>query len=401
MVLGGNWRSERQQKRLILFDKSGVLAYNTLMNENMKLLIQSAGRTPDPRCQTRNFRHKLCDILVIAFCAIICGAESYADLELFGKFRQLWLSMYLELPNGIPNADTFQRVFEIVDSAAVAKALRKILTPEDFVARVVAFDGKTQRSSKKGKRRAWHTLSAYLTDAQIVLGEVICDEKSNEITAIPELLDTLNVEKAIVTIDAMGAQTKIAEKIVEKKADYVLALKGNQADLFDDVRFYLDNEQVPRLEIYDPKQRHGRQEKREYFLETNIDWLHNRENWAGLSAIGAVKSTVTEKGETRIETRYFLTSLISLEDFARAVRAHWGIENKLHWHLDVTFNEDASRVRNRNATQVWNILRKTALEHLKSLNNKKYSLKALRKGCGWSNDLLLHTLFGNEMPAQF
>ena len=365
------------------------------------MLIQSAKKTPDPRCQTRNFRHRLCDILVVAFCAIICGADSYADLELFGIYRQPWLSIYLELPNGIPNADTFQRVFEIVDPTAVAKALRKILTPEDFAAKVLAFDGKTQRGSKKGKRRAWHTLSAYLTDAQMVLGEVICDEKSNEITAIPELLDSLNVEKAIVTIDAIGTQTKIAEKIIEKKADYVLALKGNQADLFDDVKFYLDNEEVARLEICDPKQRHGRQEKREYFLETQIGWLEQREKWAGLAGIGAVKSTVTEKGKTRVETRYFLTTLTSVEVFAGAVRAHWGIENGLHWHLDVTFNEDASRVRNRNAAAVWNILRKTALEHLKSLNNNKFSLKSLRKGCGWSNDLLLQTLLRDDAKTIF
>jgi len=338
----------------------------------------------------------LCDILVIAFCAIICGAESYADLELFGKARQTWLSMYLELPNGIPNADTFQRVFEIVEPTAVARALRKILTPEDFVASVVAFDGKTQRGSRDGKRKAWHTLSAYLTDAQLVLGEMICDEKSNEITAIPKLLDSLTVEKAIVTIDAMGTQKDIAEKIVEKKADYVLALKGNHPELFEDVRLYLDNEPVPRLEICDPKQPHGRQETREYFLETRIDWLEQQSEWAGLSAIGAARSTVIEKGETRVETRYFLTTLTGLKAFSHAVRSHWGIENGLHWHLDVTFNEDSSRVRNKNAAQVWNILRKTALEHLKSLNNKKYSLKALRKGCGWSNDLLLQTLLCDD-----
>jgi len=289
----------------------------------------------------------------------------------------------------------------MVDPTAVAKALRKILTPEDFVAKVVAFDGKTQRGSKKGERRAWHTLSAYLTDAQIVLGEVICDEKWNEITAIAELLDSLNVEKTIVTIDAIGTQTKIAEKVIEKGADYVLALKGNHPALLEDVRLYLDNEPLPRLEVCDPKQPHGRQETREYFLETQIDWLEQRNQWAGLSGIGAVRSTVTEKGKTRVETRYFLTTLTDLKAFSHAVRSHWGIENGLHWHLDVTFNEDASRVRNKNAAAVWNILRKTALEHLKSLNNKKFSLKSLRKGCGWNNDLLLHTLLRNETNSIF
>jgi len=309
--------------------------------------------------------------------------------------------MYLELSNGIPNADTFERVFEMADPTVVAKALRKILTPEDFVARVIAFDGKTQRGSKKGKQRPWHTLSAYLTDAQIALGEIVCDEKSNEITAIPELLDSLTVENSVVTIDAIGTQTKIAEKIVQKGADYVLALKNNHPNLLEDVRFYLENEQVSRLEISDPKQPHGRQETREYFLETNIGWLKRRESWASLAGIGAVKSTVTEKGKIRIETRYFLTTLASLEHFAHAVRAHWGIENGLHWHLDVTFGEDASRVRNRNAAAVWNILRKTALEHLKALNCKKYNLKTLRNGCGWSNDILLQTLLGDDRPLHF
>jgi len=235
-------------------------------------------------------------------------------------------------------------------------------------------------------------LSAFLTDDQIVLGEITCDEKSNEITAIPQLLDTINVEKSIVTIDAMGTQTKIAEKIISKKADYCLVLKGNQSNIHDDVRLYFETEAVEKTTKTLEKV-HGRIECREYFLETEIDWLYDRERWAGLGAIGAVKSTVEIKGNRTVETRYFLTSVTNVEDFARCVRAHWRIENQLHWHLDVTFGEDSSKVRNKNAAGVWNVLRKLALEYLKKQAFGGMSLKNLRKLAGWDSSFLERVVF--------
>jgi len=358
------------------------------MNNNIQKLIRATNQIEDPRRQWGNLRHKLVDILVIAFCAILCGAQTYDDLELFGKARKTWLSLYLELPHSIPSADTFERIFELIDPQSVAKRLRKILMSEEMFGKIIAFDGKTMRGSKNSEHRAFHVLSAFLTDDQIVIGEEIVDEKSNEITAIPQLLNEINVTGATVTIDAIGTQTKIAEKIIEKGAEYVLALKGNHADLYDDVRFYFENE-VPALNKTTQDCAHGREETREYFLETNIDWLYNREKWAGLAGIAAVRSSVTKNGETCVETRCFLTSLTDIEQLSRAIREHWGIENRLHWHLDVTFGEDACRFRNQNAVAVWNIMRKTALEYLKRVDpGKRVSLKSRRRLAGWDNAYL-------------
>lgn len=362
------------------------------MNKNVKRLVKAARMVPDPRRQWGHILHNMTDILVIAFCAIICGAQTYQDLELFGRAKQIWLSNYLSLKNGIPNADTFERIFEMLDPQVVGKRMRWILQSEEVAGKIIAFDGKTMRGSAKGERRSFHMLSAYLVDNQTVIGEVMCDEKSNEITAIPELLGELEVKNAIITIDAMGTQTKIAEEIIERKADYCLALKGNQSSLHDDVRLYFETETAAHTKRI-TERGHGRKETREYFLESEIDWLYGRERWAGLAAIGAVKSTVTAKGNTTTEIRYFITSLRSIDDFSRAVRTHWGIENCLHWHLDVTFGEDSSRIRNKNAAAMWNVLRKLALEHLKRSRVGDASLKSLRKLAGWDSSFLLQVLF--------
>ena len=358
----------------------------------MKKLIKSAQTVPDTRRQWGHLLHKLSDVLVIAFCVVICGAKTYRDLELFGNAKKVWLSNYLSLPNGIPNADTFERIFEMLDPNIVASKMRWFLQSEDVAGKIIAFDGKTMRGSKREESRGIHVLSAFLTDDQIVMGEIMCNEKSNEITAIPQLLDMMNVEKAVITIDAMGTQTKIAEKITQRNADYCLALKGNQSGIHDDVRLYFDTETVSNATVICEKG-HGRSEKREYFLETEIDWLYGRERWAGLRAIGAVKSTVGMKEKTTVETRYFLTSLENIDDFSRAVRAHWGIENHLHWHLDVSFGEDSSRVRNKNAAGVWNVMRKLALEYLKKQSSKGTSLKSLQKLAGWDSAFLERVIF--------
>lgn len=365
------------------------------MNENMKKLIQSAESVPDIRRQWGHLRYKLSDILVVAFCAIICGAQTYQDIETFGKAKRLWLSNYLSLANGIPNADTFERIFELFDPSVVASKLRWLLQREETAGKIIAFDGKTVRGSKGGGHRGVHILSAFLTDSQTVIGEVMCEEKSNEITALPELLDMLNPERSIVTIDAMGTQTKMAEKIITKKAHYCLALKGNQSSIHDDVRLYFETE-TPKEVKRTLEKGHGRIERREYCLETEIEWLHGRERWVGLSAIGAVKTKVEAKGVITEETRYFLTSLSDIDDFARAVRAHWAIENCLHWHLDVTFGEDSSRIRNKNAVGMWNVLRKLALEYLKKQATGAVSLKSLRKLAGWDSAFLEKILFAHS-----
>jgi len=360
--------------------------------KNMQKLIKATSQIPDFRRSWGNKRHKLVDILVIAFCAIICGAQTYNELVLFGKARFIWLSLFLDLPNGIPSADTFERIFELLDPQTVARRLRKIFSDDDVVGKIIAFDGKTMRGSKNETHRAFHVLSAFLTDDQIVIGEEIVDEKSNEITAIPELLDEINVRGATVTIDAMGCQTEIVAKIVDKGADYVIGLKGNQGNLYDYARNYF-TAFAPPMETVTYQNKHGREETREYFLETDIGWMPKRLDWKGFSAIGMVRSTVKTKNKTRTETRYFITSLTDIETFARAVRSHWGIENHLHWHLDFTFGEDSSRIRHENAAEMWNILRKTALEYLKRVDpGKSVSLKARRKLAGWDNGYLSEVL---------
>jgi predicted transposase YbfD/YdcC len=365
------------------------------MNKNIRKLVESAESVPDTRRQWGHLLHKLSDILVISFCAIICGAQSYRDLEIFGYAKEIWLSTFLDLPNGIPNADTFERIFEMLEPSIVADKMRWLIKSEAIAGRIIAFDGKTMRGSANEEHRGFHVLSAFLTDEQTVIGEITCAEKSNEITAIPELLDMVNVQNSIITIDAMGAQTKIAEKIIAQKADYCLSLKGNQSNLHDDVKFYFENEEIENHKETKEKA-HGRIEHREYFLETEIEWLHGRERWAGLSGIGAVKSTVTTKNKTTTVTRYFITSLSSIDDFAKAVRAHWSIENQLHWHLDFTFGEDSSRVRNKNAAGVWNVLRKLALEYLKKQQSAGTSLKSLRKLAGWDSTFLERVVFLGE-----
>jgi len=368
------------------------------MKMTIQTLIKATKQIDDPRRQWGNLRHKLSDVLVIAFCAIICGAQTYDDLAYFGKSRYTWLSWFLDLPNETPSADTFERVFEVLDPKVVAKKLRKIFQSDEVAGKIIAFDGKTIRGSANSEHRALHVLSAFLTDDQIVIGEEIVDEKSNEITAIPELLDEINVAGATVTIDAMGTQKEIAEKIIEKGADYVLALKGNQGGLHEAVKGYFALFTATRHAA--TLKEGSREETREYFLETDIKWLLDSPehlDWKGIAGIGMVRCTAKVKGKTRIETRYFVTSLADVEQFSRAVRAHWGIENCLHWHLDVTFGEDKSRFRDKNAAGVWNVLRKLALEYVKRVDPYKgVSLRSRRWLASFDNDYLLQILLSES-----
>lgn len=338
-------------------------------------LVEKAENITDPRRQYGYLQHKLVGVIVIAFCAIICGAEDYEDVEEFGKARKEWLDGFLDLPNGIPDKDTFRRVFERLNPSEVAECLYGWLGSRECKGKTVNIDGKTICGSKNASHSAYHVVSAWVSENQITLGEIVVEEKSNEITAIPKLLDLVDVKGATVTIDAMGCQTEIAKKITGKEDDYCLALKGNQTNLYDDVRLYFENIEAEQ-ETVTTEKGHGRIEKREYLLETDIDWLPQKSSWKGLSAIGAVKSTVFEKEQARTETRYFITSLTNVEKFAESVRKHWSIENQLHWHLDVTFGEDNAKMRKDNSPLNWNIMRKTALPILRNADiGKKTSIK--------------------------
>jgi len=342
---------------------------------SLQTLIENVRELPDPRRPYGYLQHKLEKIVMIAFCATVCGAEDFEDIEEFGKARQAWLGTFLDLKNGIPDKDTFRRVFERLDPAGLAKCLYSWLDRRDCAGKTVSIDGKTIRGSQNAAHKAYHVVSAWVSENQITLGEVAVDGKSNEITAIPVLLDMLDVEGGVVTADAMACQTDIAEKIIGKKADYCLALKGNQGALHGDVQLYFENEKVSRT-FETVEKDHGRVETRRYALETDIDWLPQKPRWRGLRGIGAVRSTVAVKGQTRVDTRYFITSLTEVGKFADSVRKHWGIENNLHWQLDVTFGEDAARQRKDNSPLNWNVMRKTALPLLRNAPiGKKTSIK--------------------------
>lgn len=359
-------------------------------------LIEKMNRVTDTRRQWGHLRHKLADILVIGFLTTVCGGEDFTDMEDFGLERKAWLQGFLELPNGIPDSDTFRRVFERVNPQEVADNLRDWLDLHCKKRSVVSIDGKTICGSKNAEHKAYHVVSAFVSENRITLGEIKTDEKSNEITAVPELLELLDIEGAIVTADAMSCQTKIASKIVEKKADYVFGLKGNQSSLRDDVALYFANFMDKCNHSKTLEKGHGRIEKRAYFLSTDIAWLAQKPDWAGLEAIGAVKSVVEEKGTLRIETRYFITSLTKIEEFARAVREHWSIENRLHWCLDVTFREDASRARKDNSPLNLNILRKTALPLLNAADFGRIGIRKKMFRAALSVSSLEYVLSGEK-----
>lgn len=348
------------------------------------------------RVKYGNIRHKLEDIIIIGLCTVICKGEDYADMEEFGKEREEWLRGFLELPNGIPDSDTFRRVFERLKPDEVAKSLRNWLDTERERRAVVAIDGKTIRGSGNNEHKAYHIVSAFVAENQITLGEITINEKSNEIAAVPELLEMIDIEGTIVTADAMSCQKKIVEKIIDEKADYVIGIKENQPALHEDVRLYFDTIQTGYHEKTTVEKDHGRIEKREYRLLKDISWLEKRNDWKGLNALGSVTATVQENDAISVFTRYFITSLTDVQEFAYAVRKHWAIENQLHWCLDVILREDLSRARKDNSPLNMNILRKTALSLLNQAQYGRISKKKLMFKAALNPDILLQILFSEK-----
>lgn len=342
---------------------------------SIQKLLENIQSVTDPRRKYGNIRHRLTDISVIGLCTILCKGEDFTDMEDFGNERLEWLQTFLELPNGIPDSDTFRRVFERVSPKELSNALYDWLGAEREKRAVIAIDGKTICGSGNAGNKAYHVISAFAAENQLTLGEICVPEKSNEISAVPDLLDLIDVKGAIVTADAMSCQKEIVSKILSQGADYAISLKGNQTSLHDDVKLYFKDFAGEASKFSRGEKDHGRMEKREYILETKLNWLEQKPLWKGLSGIGAVKSSVFEKGETRVETRYFITSLREVREFAQAVRGHWSIENQLHWQLDVTFGEDGSRARKDNSPLNLNVLRKVALSLLKTVNWGRIGLR--------------------------
>lgn len=345
------------------------------------------------RTRYGNIRHKLEDIIIIGLCTVICGGEDFLDMEEFGKSRKEYLAKFLELPNGIPDSDTFRRVFEKLNPSELSSCLNNWICAERSKRGVVAIDGKTICGSGNAQHKAYHVISAFVAESQITLGELTVEEKTNEIAAVPQLLDLIDVKGEIVTADAMSCQKKIVQKIAEKKADYTIGLKQNQLALYQDTEDYFHEfgEEIPSKITHDND--HGRIEKREYRLLTDISWLEQKEEWRGLKALGMVKSTVTEKGETREFKRYFISSLTDIEEFAYSVRKHWAIENQLHWCLDVIFREDASRARKDHSPLNLNVLRKVALNLISQAQYGRVSKKRLMFRAALVPDFFLNILF--------
>ena len=360
----------------------------------IKTLKEEIQNITEPRRTSHgNIRHKLEDIIIIGLCATICGGEDYADMEELGIEREEWLRNFLELPNGIPDSDTFRRVFERLNPTELSKSLSNWLDIEREKRAVIAVDGKTIRGSGNAEHMAYHVVSAFVAENQITLGEITVPEKTNEITAVPELLELIDVNGAIVTADAMSCQKKIVEKISDKRADYVIGLKENQRALHDDVVLYFETFGKESEVIKTIDKGHGRIESREYKLFTDISWLEQRKEWKNLMSVGAVKSIVYEKEEEREFTRYFITSLTDIGEFANAVRKHWSIENQLHWCLDVIFREDASRARKDKSPLNMNVLRKQALALLNQAKYGRLSKKRMMFKAALNPEVLLDILF--------
>ena len=326
----------------------------------------------------------------------MCGGEDFADMEEFGKSRKEYLAKFLELPNGIPDSDTFRRVFEKLNPSELSSCLLNWISVERESRSVVAIDGKTIRGSGNSQHKAYHVISAFVAENQITLGELTVEEKTNEITAVPELLDLIDVEDSIVTADAMSCQKKIVEKITDAKADYTIGLKQNQPALYKDCEEYFQAFSWELPYVTTQEKGHGRVEKREYRLLNDLSWLEQAEEWRGLKGIGMVKSTIVEKKENRQFTRYFITSLTDIDEFADVVRKHWSIENQLHWCLDVIFREDASRARKDNSPLNLNILRKTALNLVSQAQYGRVSKKRLMFKAALEPELFLKILFSPE-----
>lgn len=354
------------------------------------------GELEDPRIN-RTKKYPLINIIFIALCAVICGAEDWVSIVRFGHARKEWLSEFLDLSEGIPSHDTFGRVFSLIDNTIFAEHfMRWVEALAEKMKKVVAIDGKSMRGTKSKIQGlgALHIVNVWCCENQLVLGQEVVADKSNEITAIPLLLDLLDITGAIITIDAMGCQKEIVKKITDKGADYLLSLKGNQGNLHKDVELYFKSVTAGELkpELYQTaslEKGHGRIEEREYFSCPLPTGLHS-EGWVNLNSILKVRSTRTIGSEISIEDRYYMSSIDArkVEEIAVATRAHWQIENNLHWQLDVSFNEDAWRARQGNAAINMALLNKIALNLLKKEKTSKVGLKNRRLLAGWDERYL-------------
>jgi predicted transposase YbfD/YdcC len=359
----------------------------------------------DPRIE-RNKRHNLLDIIMIVLSAIICRIDGWEEIEEWAILHEEWLASFLELANGIPSHDTLRRVFQRINPKTLQGCLTEWVNTLRVKAdgTIIAIDGKTVRGAgvTESGTPVLHSVSAWASDVRLTLAQLKTDEKSNEISAIPALLDLIDIAGCIVTIDAMGCQTKIAERIVKGKAGYVLALKGNQPNLLENISGFFETElahnfrNAPHQYKRTVDKDHGRLEVREYWHTDNVSWMSERDAWKGLASVGMVKRTRTVKEKTSTEIQYFISTLpLDVERFSQTVRSHWGIENSLHWVLDVTMGEDACRVRKDRSVENLAVLRRTVLNLFRTegtLPDKSMPKKMLRAAS--DHAFFAHVLLG-------
>ncbi|MFO1512689.1 MAG: ISAs1 family transposase [Verrucomicrobiota bacterium] len=379
------------------------------MQKHPKLsLIAHFQDLPDPRVN-RTKDHELIDVLTIAICTLLCAGESFNDMADFGAAKEDWFRTFLSLKNGIPSHDTFNRVFAALDPQAFGdcfmawtQSLRAAVAQE-----IVALDGKALRRALAADQNSKVIVSAWAHSNGLVLGQLKVADKSNEITALPKLLRALELSGCIVTVDALGTQKQIAKEITEADANYVMALKGNHEVVHDEVKTFLDATVAERearpvrpstaaatlavLETVDKD--HGRLETRRYYQSAALDWFADRAQWEGLATVGMVEALREANGKPTVERRYYLSSLpLGVETFARAVRGHWGIENSLHWVLDVQMGEDDSRARTGYAAENLATLRRLALNLLKREATKKRGIRGKQLNASWDHAYLLRLL---------
>lgn len=365
-------------------------------------LIEHFDKLNDPRID-RTKDHKLIDIVIIAICGVICGADSWVGIESYGKSKYKWLKQFLELPNGIPSHDTFARVFARLDPEEFQNSFISWVKSlsEHIFGEVIGIDGKTLRHSydRGANKGAIHMVSAWASSQRLILGQRKIEDKSNEITAIPKLIQVLELNGCIVTIDAMGCQKEIARLLISKGADYCLCLKGNQGNIHEDVEQLFKQaiaNQWKGIEhsFYQTIEKgHGRIEIRRYWTMAQTKFLIDSEQWTGLQSIGMVESVRKIGSEITTEVRYFLNSFESdAQVFAHAARSHWQIENCLHWCLDVAFREDNCRIRKDYAPQNLAVVRHIALNLLSREETEKMGMGNKRLKAGWDNDYLVKIL---------
>ncbi len=352
----------------------------------------------DPRRETKNKLHKLNDILMIVLCSVLSGIEDWVGMEEFAREKESWFRQFLELPNGVPSHDTLSDVMGRVHPQKFIEAFTAWVHVglPSLSGEQVCVDGKSLRGSRDGDKKAVHVITAFAAKARMVLTQQAVPEKTNEITGIPDVLSMIDLTGALVSIDAMGCQKEIAKQIVNAKADYLLALKENHVNLYDDVTLWLNSESKKLKMIETVEKGHGRIEIRKYILSDQIAWLEQKPLWKGLTAVGRVESTRIIGETSTTEYRYYLCSFTGLERFAEAARGHWAIENTQHWVLDVQFAEDLNRSRKDRSPENLALVRRMALNIIRMNGPSKQSLRIRKLKAALNDDYRYQLIFGGS-----